>query len=160
MAKDWKQINWSDLNENISDHFKVGEALLLPSWRVYHIPSDKEKEEIVKTADVMEKIRALFGTGISIHCWMRPLQANAPGTQYHNQNYNAFVGSKSTMSAHIFGRAVDFHVNGKQGADQCAQVRQTILPHLEAWNIRMEDIGGAWIHIDTYPVKSSRFFKP
>ena len=39
-------------------------------------------------------------------------------------------------------------------------MRQVILPHLEEWSIRMEDINGGWIHIDTNPVGYKRFFKP
>ena len=54
MAFDWKALDWEDMNESVAPHFKVHETLWLPSWRVYHIPSDQEKAEIVKTADAME----------------------------------------------------------------------------------------------------------
>jgi len=156
----WQEINWSNYNDRVSPHFTVHEALFLPSWRIYHMPSDEEKQEIVKTADVMERIRNLFSQPISIHCWMRPLKVNNPSSERHGQNYNRFIGSRATRSAHIFGKAVDFHVNGYQGPSGCANVRQRLIPYLEGWNIRMEDKEGGWIHIDTNPVVSSRFFKP
>ena len=153
-------VNWNDPNDHVSANFRVHEALWLPSWRVYHVPSDAEKAEILKTAVAMEKIRTLMNAPIVVHCWMRPVKTNAPGTPHHGKNYNKFVGSKATKSGHIFGQAVDFHVSGRVGPAQCQQVRETLLPYLEAWDIRMEDMAGGWIHIDTKPVTGNRFFKP
>ena len=139
MAVDWKNVAWEDENAQVTAHFRVHETLWLPSWRIYHHPSDEEKAEIVKTADAMEKIRGLFNASISVHCWIRPLSVNSPGSARHGKNYNRAIGSRSRKSAHIFGRAVDFHVSGKQGPTQCRQVREVILPDLEEWAIRMED---------------------
>lgn len=153
-------IDWENKNSNITPHFRVHEALWLPSWRIYHIPSAEEKAEIEKTAAAMEKIRVFLDNAVVVHCWIRPLSVNAPGTEYHEKNYNAHVGSRATRSPHIFGRAVDFHVSGHQGPEQCALIRRQLLPKLEQWEIRMEDISGAWIHIDTNPVGNLRFFKP
>lgn len=160
MAYDWQDINWDDPNAEISPHFRAHEALWLPSWRIYHIPSDEEKIQIVQMADSMELIRDLFRKAIMVHCWIRPLSVNAPGEHYHEGNYNLYIGSESTRSAHIFGRAVDFHIQGMTGPDECAQARQTILPFLEEWELRMEDQHGGWIHVDNYPVGNQRFFKP
>lgn len=160
MAYDWLEIDWSDHNAKIGPHFRVHEALWLPSWRIYHIPSDEEKANIVRITDSMELIRGLLGAAIIVHCWIRPLNVNAPDTPHHGENYNRYIGSRSTKSAHIFGRAVDFHVSGYSGPEKCALVRQQILPYLEDWNIRMEDIEGGWVHIDDYPVGHQRFYKP
>jgi len=160
MATDWQEVDWEDMNAKVSPHFRVHETLWLPSWRIYHTPSDEEKKEIVKTAAVMEKIRGLLDAGVNVHCWMRPLSVNAPGEARHGKNYNRFIGSRSIKSAHIFGRAVDFHISGKQGPEMCQETREAILPHLEDWDMRMEDKAGGWVHIDTNPVKHQRFFKP
>lgn len=160
MDYDWQQVDWKDKRANIADNFNVHEALFLPSWRVYHVPSNEERQEIVKTAAVMQKIRELFDNPVVVHCWMRPTKANVPRTDFHGKNYNRFIGSKSTKSAHIFGRAVDFHVSGLAGPEGCAEARAKILPLLEEWNIRMENIKGGWIHIDTNPVNNKRFFRP
>lgn len=157
---DWQQVDWADGGTLISTSFTVHEALFLPSWRVYHIPSDEEKQEIMKTAAAMQRIRELFNRPVVVHCWMRPTCTNAPGTRYHGRNYNRHIGSRSMRSAHIFGRAVDFHVSGMAGIAGCAAARNIILPYLEPWNLRMEDIEGGWVHIDTNPVIRSRFFKP
>ena len=64
MAVDWKNVAWEDENAQVTAHFRVHETLWLPSWRIYHHPSDEEKAEIVKTADAMEKIRGLFNASI------------------------------------------------------------------------------------------------
>ncbi len=160
MSMDWREVDWEDKNAKVAPNFPVHETLWLPTWRIYHSPSDEEKQEIVKTADVMQRTRGLFSAPIIVHCWIRPLSVRAPGTQRHGGNYNRAIGSRSKKSAHIFGRAVDFHVSGRSGPEECAQVRQAILPYLDEWKIRMEDKDGAWVHIDTNPVIHNRFFKP
>ena len=160
MAFDWKQVDWADRNARIGVYFTVHEALWLPGWRVYHVPSGAEKQEIVKTAAAMDQIRGLFNAAVHVHCWMRPRKVTAPSSPRDGQDYNAFAGSKSVNSPHVFGRAADFHIAWMEGAAGCAHARQIILPHLEAWNIRMEDMNGGWIHIDTNPVVRKRFFKP
>ncbi len=160
MNQDIESIDWEDKNDAISDHFRVHEALWLPSWRIYHDPSDAEKSEIVITASKMERIRSFFSAPIFVHCWIRPVKVNAPDTGRHEENYNLAIGSTSLKSAHIFGKAIDFHIGGMQGPEKCGQARQMMLPYLEEWDIRMEDIHGGWIHIDTNPVGNRRFFKP
>jgi len=157
---DWKTIDWDDKKAKVADNFTVHETLWLPSWRIYHIPSDEEKQEIVKTADAMQKVRNEVNASVIVHVWIRPLKVNNPDSSYHGENYNLAIGSKATKSAHIFGKACDFHVSGKSGLEGCAEVRQIIIPHLEEWDIRMEDITGAWVHIDTNPVGNKRFYKP
>jgi len=153
-------IDWTNSEQKISKYFKVKEVLLLPSWGVYHVPSEQEKEEIVKLAQIMDIIREKFNASISVHCWIRPTSANCPGSRYHGKNYNLEVGSTSTKSGHIFGMAIDFHVKGYEGKDGCAKVRAALEPILESLDIRMEDIDGSWVHVDTKPVISKRFFKP
>lgn len=157
---DWQDINWEDENAPVADHFRVHEVLWLPSWRLYHDPSDAEKAEAAKIAEAMDKIRKLVAAPINVHCWIRPIKVNAPDSRHDGKNYNLYIGSRSKRSAHIFGRAVDFHVAGHTGPDRCDEIRQSLLPHLEEWGIRMEDNRGGWIHIDTNPVGRNRFFLP
>lgn len=153
-------IDWSDKAAKISEHFTVHEATWLPSFRCYHEPSEDEKFEIIALADVMEQVRELFNSPIQIHCWIRPLKVNAPGTKWHNKNYNRAIGSRATKSAHIFGQAVDFHVCGYSGATKCNEGRKKLLPYIAEFGVRMENLNGSWIHLDTYPVKNKRFFRP
>jgi hypothetical protein len=150
-------LDWAKPASKISKYFTVKEALWLPSWEIIHLPSDQEKAEILKTAEKMDLIREYLGQPIIVHCWIRPKCANAPATKWDRKNYNAFVGG-APGSAHAEGKAVDFHV----AKMTCGEVRQILTSKLEDFQIRMEDIDGNWVHIDTRhpPKKKSRFFKP
>ena len=154
------EIDWSNPKSKISKHFTVHEATFLPSWRVYHKPSEEEKKELIKTAKKMDILRDRIGKACIIHVWIRPKKANCEGHERHGQDYNVFIGSTSKKSAHIFGRGVDFHFSGFAGPKGCSEIREKIKPWLEELDIRMEDIQGGWIHIDTNPVGYRRFFKP
>lgn len=160
VTKEKPMIDWNDPKSKISKYFTVHEATYLPSWACYHIPSKEEQEEIVKLAKIMDIIRERVGKAILVHVWMRPKKANCPGHPMDGADYNFFIGSKSTKSGHIFGKAVDFHFSKYKSADGCAEKRKEIEPWLEELDIRMEDISGAWLHIDTIPVGYKRFFKP
>lgn len=154
------EMDWTNPETKISKHFTVKEATYLPSWDCYHVPTEKEKEEIIKLAKIMDIIRDRIGKAILVHVWIRPKKANIPGHERDGQDYNVFIGSTSTRSGHIFGQAVDFHFSSAAGAAGCLAKRKEIEPWLEELNIRMEDKEGGWIHIDTKPVGHKRFFKP
>lgn len=153
-------MNWDDTKTPISKYFTVGEALYLPSWRIFHIPSEAEKEEILKLASRMDIVREFIGLPLEVHCWTRPLIVNNPDSKYHGKNYNKYVGSKNPNGSHPKGRGIDYNVKGYETAEQNAKIRQLLLPKLEEWDLRMEDITGSWIHNDNLPVTSRRFFKP
>lgn len=145
------EINWNDLNARISPNFSVHEALWLPSWGRHATPEERMGFEgnMVALAHKMEAVRDLFAAPIKVHCWLRPTA------------YNKEVGG-ARSSAHLVGRAVDFHVDGFEGAGGCLRARGIILPHLEALGLRMENHEGGWVHIDSAPVGPSgnRYFLP
>ncbi len=136
-------IEWDNPKDHITKNFTVHEALWLKSWGVYHKPSLKEQENIIKTALVMEKIRELFNVSINIHCWIRPNKVNCPGSKKHGKDYNIYVGG-AKASMHIQGLACDFHVKGIE----CIKVFPVIVPYLREFYIRIEKIRGSWVHID------------
>jgi hypothetical protein len=151
-------IDFTKPNDMISANFKVHEALLLPSWGVMHVPSHEELNNIFKTVAVMEQIRALFHSGINVHCWIRPKVANIPGSVHDKQDYNALVGG-AKASAHIYGLAVDFDVSGLD----CDTVRAGLVPELGRLNICMEKAPGTnWVHIDLMAPRGgyTRYFIP
>lgn len=153
----WDQIDWSNPKSKISKYFTVEEALLLPSWKVMHIPSNAEKQNIVELAKKMDKVRELINHPIRVSCWIRPSKVNAPGTKHHGQDYNAFVkGAK--RSAHIEGKAIDWVAPKKN----CDDIRAIIVPKLEEFGLRCEDLPGSnWVHCDDRePINNNRFFKP
>lgn len=155
-----EDIDWTDPQARVSKYFSVHETLFLPSWREYHIPNKSEKEEILKLALIMDEVRKFVDNPILVHVWIRPNKANIPGSKWNGHDYNHYIGSTAKRSAHIYGRAIDFHVSGSEGPQGCAAIRQKLLPKIEGWDLRMEDNEGGWIHLDTNPVKNNRFFKP
>ena len=54
-------MDWTNPKTKISKYFTVHEATYLPSWKIYHTPSEAEKTEIVKLAQVMDIIRERIG---------------------------------------------------------------------------------------------------
>lgn len=175
-----KAVDWNDPKCKISKHFTVKEVTYLNSWNVYHIPTDEQKKAILDLAPKLEKaidlLEARYGAkGVSVHCWMRPDKAICPGSKWDGMDYNRYIyetqvwkdltaaekaEKKVPQSPHRTGHAIDFHMIGMEGADNCAKVRGTLIPSLEAFGLRMEDISGGWVHLDDLPVKNSRFFKP
>ena len=149
-----------DLSLPLSKYFTWKEALLLPQWGVIHIPTEEEKKNIIEFANTLDSVREFIGLPFHVHCWIRPIKANCPDSRYDGQNYNKFVGSVALNSAHIPGKALDFHVDNFGGVNGCHEIREKLLPKLEEFELRMEDLEGMWIHLDNAPVTKNRFFKP
>jgi hypothetical protein len=134
--------------DKITPHFTWKDALFMPQLNRMADASDGVDlaciENLKKTFAIMEKLRTLLGDrAIVVHCALRPTA------------YNKLVkGAKK--SAHLYGMAVDFHVEGLT----CDEVRAKLTPVLDTYRIRMEDLPGSnWVHIDirdSYP----RLFKP
>lgn len=168
-----EKLDWTNPKHKISDHFTVYEALWLPSWGVMHQPSEAEKEEILKLAQKMDRIRNMLNRPIKVHVWMRP-KLNCLGHEKHGEDYNRFVYEriwkrqgktpkqikklKEANSAHKYGMGVDWHAKGKK--HKCDEVRKTLKPLLADLGLRMEDRKGSnWIHNDSRPPGSSgRYF--
>jgi len=170
-----KKVDWKNPKSKISKYFTVHEALWLPSWGMHHIPNAAEKREILKTAKKMDVIRKFIRVPIKVNVWMRPQKANCPGSKWHGKSYNRYVYEKyvwakkrltkdqmkkkrAPNSAHKYGKAVDWVPKRLT----IAKVRKKLIPKLSVWKIRVEDIKGNWIHVDTNPPGRSgkRFFKP
>ena len=156
-----------NLEDNIDgcEHFSWREALWLPSWNRAATEDDGLTQEILdnlkNTFKKMDKVREYFGKSISVHVSLRPMKYHKElyAKQNADRKRNGLEPLKVPMgSAHLSGMGVDFHVKGMK----CAVARQKILDDgkLEEWGMRMEDIQGEWIHLDTKPVISKRFFKP
>lgn len=150
-------IDWANRRSMLSKHFTVGEALYLPSWKAYHIPSEDEKANLIRQAQNMDKIREFLGVSINVHCWIRPV-LNNPDSPHHGEDYNAFVkGAKS--SSHKIGLATDYDAKGLT----CDDVRAKLEEKLEEFGMRMERMpGGNWVHNDSADVSAGghRFFIP
>ena len=170
-----KKIDWSNPASKISKYFTVKEATFLPSWGILHIPTDDEKAKILKVAEKMDAIREFLNEPIQVHVWIRPEKANCPNSEWDGKDYNRYIyenqvwknltsaqkaEKKVPNSPHKTGDAVDWSIIGKRTPEYCATIRSKLLSKLQELDIRMEDIEGNWIHVDTRPVISRRFFKP
>lgn len=137
----------------ISKHFTSHEALFLPSWNREATESDGLDDSVrTNLKDLfsrMDQVRDHFNKPIRVHCAYRP------------EEYNKLVHGAAN-SAHKYGQACDFDVEGMS----CDDVRAEILKSgmLESLNMRMEDngAGAPWIHLDTraVPAGHNRYFKP
>ena len=123
-----------DLSDNIFDSkfFSWGEALWLPRWGIAAFPHDKKIiANIEKTAVRMDMIRDFFDCQIQVTNWYRP------------EKYNSLIGG-ATKSAHLQGLAVDFIVRGIASTNARKLLRQKLF----AFNLRMEGLETAHVHID------------
>lgn len=134
--------------DKISKYFIWKEATHLNQWG--RIASDQELTEDIKRNLVgifftLDKVRELVNKPIIVLCAFRP------------EEYNKLVKG-APNSAHKYGMAVDIDVQGLTGDE----LRALILPKLDEWQLRMEDLpGSSWVHLDTRPPGAGpRFFKP
>ena len=148
-------IDWTNPLIKIFQYFTVEEALYLPSWKVMHIPSKVEQENILKLAEKLDLVREFIKSPISVRCWIRPV-LNNPASQYHGQDYNKFIKG-APGSSHKTGLAVDWHSPGTN----CDDMRKFLIGKLAEWDLRMEDLPkSSWIHLAADYKTGNHFFKP
>jgi len=128
------------------ENFYWYEALAHRDWNSYIFPTLRQKNKIISIAKRLELVRAYFGhKPIVITSWLRI------------KPYNKLIeGAKN--SPHLYGMGVDFVIPGIP----CDKVRKKLLPCLEEYDLRMENLPGAkWIHVDSrLPIGDRRYFKP
>ncbi|MBA4406976.1 hypothetical protein C0389_06855 [bacterium] len=138
-------MNWTNPKEQISKYFVVAEALYLPRWDIMHIPTEEEKENILKMAESMDIIREYLEKPITVLNWIRPVA------------YNVLIGG-ALKSMHILGKAVDWYCS-----ENCDDIRMLLQFKLAEWNLRMERMPyGNWVHIDNREISNGmqRYFIP
>lgn len=157
LSPDMSSVDWANPKAQLTPHFTVHDALYLPSWKVYHQPSEAEKAAILDLAARLELVREFLEKPMIIHCWIRPVAVKAPGSFYHYKNYNGAV-SGAPNSSHVEGKAVDFHCP----KTTCAELKFLLKPELERFKLRMENDERARVHLDSRePLQGHpRFFRP
>lgn len=166
-------IDWLNPKSKISKYFTTHEATFLPSFHCYHIPSNQEKQNIILMAQKMDIIREFLNTSITVSVWIRPTKVNCPTFDpkliklkendprqkaLDDLNYNLFIGSTATKSAHIQGLAVDFTTKDLTPDE----VREKLVPKIDEFQIRIELLpGSSWVHVDNMWIKGGHnYFIP
>ena len=138
-----------NLDDKITEHFVWREVLFLPKFKLYCYPDLEQYNNLKLTVAKLELIRSLVKCPIKITSGLRP------------GIYNSYIGG-AKQSTHKVGLAADFIVNGFDTYSACNHVRNVLIPYLDEFQIRLEDMSTAnWIHIDLRgPGPAGRFFKP
>lgn len=93
-----------------------------------------------------QKIRNYLKKPMNIHCWYRSVEHNVRA--YVQSGYSKSVArTKTRLSVHLYGCAIDFHVNGMSDT----LVRQTLQKGIieGAFKVRIEANTNGWVHVDT-----------
>lgn len=140
-----------------SKFFVWSEALYLPSWAIFHDPSEEEEQNIMVMAERLDRVRTFLKCPINVSCWLRPTRVNNPSSKHHRGDYNALVGG-APKSAHILGGAVDFHPQGIS----INRALDLIIPKLDEFQFSCEDnYGKTWVHLDINQRRGKwKLFKP
>jgi hypothetical protein len=123
----YRGIDWSNSSAQITRNFSVREVTYLPRWGIYHIPNEREMDNIIRLAQALQRVRDVYGRAMTITSWIRPTSVNPgkldesrrriihdegarqpDGLFAKNANYNAIIGG-ATGSYHISGLAVDIN---------------------------------------------------
>lgn len=119
----------------LSDHFTYREATFSRTAikrGLDNTPDEKQLANIIKTANQMEKVRALLGNKvIHVSSWFRATKVNAA------------VGGSST-SQHMTGEAVDFYCP-RYGSER--KICETIVAHKELIPFDQLILEPSWVHI-------------
>ena len=162
------EIDWENPSTKISEFFTVHDACWLPSWKIHHIPSDQEQENLIKTAKKLDEVKKLLNKDIKIHVWIRPNSVNCPTSDKHGQDYNKAIGGAS-KSSHISGLAVDFSCVGSS-VDEILNILE---PKCEELQFALENNGSIerikskggkggprnWIHLQILPLLRAPHFR-
>jgi hypothetical protein len=139
-------IDWTNPNEQVTEHFTVNDCLMLHSWnRLATADDGADLDKLATLCAKMEEVRNALGCPINVHCMFR--------SQAYNQSQNI----KPVADVHSMSLACDFDCNATMSIDD---VHAKLEPLLESLGIRMERNTTTWVHIDLHPVGNARYFLP
>ena len=138
-------MDWTNPEEQVTEHFKVKDALMLHSWnRLGNQVDGADFDKLLALCQKLEEVRALLGCPMNVHCMFR------------SQAYNQSQGIKPLADVHSMSIACDFDCNQSMTIDE---VKNALEPQLERLGIRMEFGTTTWVHVDLRePGPSGRYF--
>jgi hypothetical protein len=142
------EINWEDSSCQITEHFTVGDAIMLHSWNRLANESDgltdDGKAKLQVLCQKMEEVREYLGCPMNVHCTFR------------SQQYNKEVVGAIPNDVHAQFLAIDMDCGPNMTIQE---VKDKIEPKLEEFGIRMERGTTTWVHLDLRaPGPSGRYF--
>jgi hypothetical protein len=142
-------IDWTDKDCQVTEHFTVGDCLTLHSWNRLASEddgvTDEVKANIVVVCQKMEQIREVVGCPINVHCIFRSVE------------YNEQVLHSLPHDVHSMGMAIDWDCNSDHTIEEA---KELIRPKLEEFGLRLEGGTTTWIHNDIHALgPSGREFK-
>lgn len=134
IPKDWK----------ITDNFTWAEAFS-NEINTDGVPFYDVFLRIENSAKEFQKVRDYLKSPMYIHCWYRSVEHNVRA--YIQSGYTSSVArTKTRLSVHLYGTAIDFHVLGMTDEG----VRQKLTQGVKEGKlkIRIEANTNGWVHID------------
>jgi uncharacterized protein YcbK (DUF882 family) len=125
-------INWKDPEDQITDHFKVKDALMLRHWgRLATEQDGADFNKLLHLFQIMEQVRGYLGCPINVHCGFRSVE------------YNKSQGIKPA-DVHSMNLAVDFDTSPHMTIEE---TKAKLEPVLESMGLRMEKGTTTWVHL-------------
>lgn len=93
-----------------------------------------------------QKVRNYLNKPMNVHCFYRGIEHNVRA--YIQSGFSKSIArTKTRLSPHIYGIALDFHVNGMSDES----VRQKLIQGIKEGKFKIRIEGGTtgWVHIDT-----------
>jgi hypothetical protein len=141
-------IDWTNPDCNITEHFTVKDAIMLHSWNRLANESDgltdEGKEKLQILCQKMEEVRQYLGCPINVHC------------MYRSEKYNKEAVGAIPKDVHQQFLAADIDCHPVLSIEQ---VKEKMEPKLEEFGIRMERHTTTWVHLDLHkPGVTGRYF--
>lgn len=140
-----EKINWTNMDENVTENFTVRDCLMLHSYnRLATAQDGADFDKLVDLCNKMEEVRNILACSVNVHC------------MYRSEAYNQSQGIKPVRDVHSMNEACDFDCHETLTIQE---VKDKLEPYLDQLNIRMERKTTTWIHIDLHSVgPSGRYF--
>lgn len=129
----------------ITNNFKWKEAFI-NEQNTDGVPFYDTFLRIFNATKEFQKVRDYLGLGMNVHCFYRSIEHNVRA--YIQSGFDKKTArTKTRLSVHLYGSALDFHVNGMTDS----QVRNKILQGVKEgkFKVRIEANTNGWVHIDT-----------
>lgn len=142
-------MDWTNPQEQVTEHFTVSDCLTLHSWnRLATADDGADFDKLTVLCQKLEEVRTALGCPMSVHCMFRSAE----------YNIEQKILLPTGHDVHAMNLACDFDCNGSLTIQE---VKDVLEPLLDQLGIRLERGTTTWVHIDLHSVgPSGRYFTP